>query len=732
MNEAPLACSPGRSAAKAQFVARLHRYRDLLVRKWWVLVLGLAAGGAVEAALWLFQPPAFVSFGRMIVSIKLAIPEGSVYNEELSNFLGTQTALMQSAVVLNRARLRVAAQEPTLANQVQPVTLKVAVSPRTSIFVLEATGRAPNYVQLFLQACMEEYINLKKEMRAQTSDTTVAGLTEEVLRLEKDLRKGEEELAEFQKSNSVVLLQEQGNSAGNYLSALNQRLAAMKSEYDLLQTLTLDQNLERRQDLSATSPSSSSSSSVPLPEGEGRGEGNLPTPSSSFSSSAAPQDSDYLKAKQQLLLLKADQQDLAQFLRPKHPKMVALTEELARRERLLNIFRQQSAEQLDNRKASLARQLQNLQRDVQVWDARTLDISRKSADYQRLKANAQRVQALYDRLLATMQTLDVNKQVSPESVTIMEPASPGFPDQPKTTRRLLTAGFIAIALSIALLLFLDHLDDRINSFTELQDLFDESVLVQIPRQKPQNQRGQPSLVEKDDPRHSFVEAYRNLRSSLLYLAEGARRPRTLLLTSSIPNEGKSLTAANLAITLANSGARVLLVDADLRKGVLHNRFALQVGAGLCEVLAEGMPWETLVKPTRFPNLFLLPRGGATQQSSELFISSATATFLHQAEAAYDFVIVDTAPVMAADDVTSLAPHVNAVLFVLRAEHTSARVARAALELLYQRQVKVLGIVFNAVRPGSADYYYYYKYADYYKTYPSADGKRQGTAEVVES
>src|ERR1019366_10516582 len=86
----------------------------------------------------------------------------------------------------------------------------------------------------------------KKEMRMQTSDTTVAGLTEEVMRLEKDLRKAEEELADFQSTNSVVFFQEQGNYAGNYLAALNQRLAAQKSEYELLQMLTLDQNLTRQ------------------------------------------------------------------------------------------------------------------------------------------------------------------------------------------------------------------------------------------------------------------------------------------------------------------------------------------------------------------------------------------------------------------------------------------------------------------------------------------------------
>jgi uncharacterized protein involved in exopolysaccharide biosynthesis len=217
-----------------------------LREKWWLLVLGAIMGSGIASGLVWYAPPAFVSVGRMIVSIKLNIAEGSVYTEELSNFLGTQAALMQSGAVVNRAHGRVTAQKPDLG--MRPVGLRVSVLPKTTIFVLQAVGGEPDYTQAFLQACMEEYITLKREMRMQTSDTTVAGLTEEVMRLEKELRRAEEELVEFQSTNSVVLSQDQGNSAGNYLAALNQRLAAQKSEYGLLRMLTLDQSLDRQQE----------------------------------------------------------------------------------------------------------------------------------------------------------------------------------------------------------------------------------------------------------------------------------------------------------------------------------------------------------------------------------------------------------------------------------------------------------------------------------------------------
>src|SRR5260221_13092581 len=102
-----------------------------------------------------------------------------------------------------------------------------------------------------------------------------------------------------------------------------------------------------------------------------------------------------------------------------------------------------------------------------------------------------------------------------------------------------------------------------------------------------------------------------------------------------------------------------------------------------------------------------------QRSSELFIAPVMEKFLQESIKEYDYVLIDTAPVMAADDVTSLATRVDGVIFVVRAEFTSSRVARAALDMLYQRKAKILGLVFNAVRPMAGDYYYYYRYRDYY-------------------
>ena len=708
MNEEPTQPPHDRPAGTARFFARLQRYRNLLFQRWWVLAGCLIVALAGEAVYLRLTPPEYVSVGQMIVGVKLNTQQGSLYTEELGNFLGTQAALMQGAQVLNRARDRVAGQNPGMTPQ--PVVLNVSVLPKTTIFVLRATGQNPKYAQVFLQASMEEYINLKKEMVEHTSSTTIAGLTDQMQRLEPALQKCDDLIAAFMSTNDAALLLEV-NGVQNYLSILYQELANARSERDLLQSMTLDQNLLLEQ---SRTPAMAGAN---LAADQGKAGGllvnaGLANQSGLFAPNAIGME--YLTIKQQILLFQAEQKRYGEYLKPAHPAMVALGQEIDQYQLMLGIYRDQNLEQLEAKKSALALQIQNLEAQTKQWGQQNLELSRKGAQYQRLKAKADRVQALYNSLLATLETLDINKDISPETVTIYQPACEAFPDKTLLSKGLAIAGVLGLLLGVAVLILLERVDDRINSFTELQEMFNEDVLGQIPREKKDIKAGLLPFVQPDDKRHPFVESYRNLRSSLVYMAAMSTRPHTLLVTSAVPNDGKSLTAANLAITLAMGGTRVLLVDADLRKGALHKRFKLEAGTGLSEALAQNTDWRPSVKDTNVPNLRLLQRGATTQRSSELFMGPVMEKFLREANQEYEYVLFDTAPVMAADDVTSLAPLVDGVIFVIRAEYTSARVARAALDMLYQRKARVLGLVFNSVRATSGDYYYYYRYSDYYK------------------
>jgi capsular exopolysaccharide synthesis family protein len=770
MNPEPQPIDPNRATVAAQFFNRLHRGLNILRSRWWVLLLGIGLALGFELYQLRKTPPSYFSLGRMIVSARMSVPNASGYTEEWNNFLGTQVGLLQSDVVSNRALLRLRTEKPGLTPS--PISLDVTVSPKTSIFNLRALSDNPDYAEAFLQGVMVEYVALKKEMLRDASDMAKTGLQQVLAQLGTDLDHTKGELIKYGATNREVYVQEQGNSAADYLANLTRNLADLKSELQLLKTLTLDENVERliglqqsfgqqsittqgagqqgqgangfteppltQSSVGLSQPSQfgtigAPSSGLTMPGQLGVGSTTTPAQMGSSSpqriiqsvpptanSSQVPDQSsalvgseeDYLKAKQMILLMKAQRDDLGKYLRPKHPKIIALNDEIDKMEKLLEIFRGQTKDQLKDRQHTLEVQIENMEKDIKVWEVKTVEISKKMADYQDIKDRIQRLQNISDSLFASESTVDLTTQISPDSVSILEPATPGTLAAPPTVQRASIAAIVGLAAAVALLLFLDRLDDRPNSYTELQDLFDETVLGQIPRVRAKDKKAGTPFIQPEDDRHAFVEAYRNLRSSLIFLDSPKEHPKILLVTSAIPGDGKSMTTANLAITIARSGARVLLVDADLRRGMLHKRFDIESTPGLTEVLEEQCPWTKAVTQNSVPNLDIIPRGAVPKHPGELFMKSVREGFLKEAGTKYDFILIDTPPIMAADDVSNLAPHVDGVLMVIRANWTSGRVARAALDLLYTRKATVLGIVFNGVKSTGGDYYYY-KYKEYY-------------------
>jgi capsular exopolysaccharide synthesis family protein len=700
MSSASEHSSSDRAAQSSRIFAFIHRYRNLLRKRWWIPALTVVVAlGAQGYRLW-STPPHYGSSGEMYVGYRVNTGTG-VGNvvEETIGFIGTQLRLMASPTVLSRAAARVHALRPELNPPAEPVKIDPAIIPKSSVFHLTATGLEPEYTRLYLESVMEEFMNYKREMKGDTTEKTLGGIRDELMRLEKELHQGDDELMNFQTSNNVEVLMGISGSASRELEKARHDLREMQNQFDLLSKLNLEQSLELQEKTSGKSDAISPDISNPA---------NLAT-------NLAASGAGYLRLKQTIQLKKREFKELGQTLRPKHPKMVELSDEIAREEGLLEIYRSESTNQLENTRNELRIKIENLQGKIKDLDSEALEVGRKMARYQRIKDNNERNQKLYDLYLASMRSLELNIKADPETVSISEHASLALPIPLGLPRAIFLAFLGGLLLGGGLLFVMDKLDDRPTSFTELQDMFDEAILGQIPAEKPVGREPDVRLIQADDPRHAFVEAYRNLRSSLLYMATEGKRAKTLLVTSAVPSDGKSMTTANLAITLAQSGSSVLLIDGDLRRGHLHKRFGVDATTGFTEVLAQGVDWQKVIRPTVIPTLTLLPRGGLSKNPGELFLRESTHGFLKLVATQYDYVIIDTAPVMAADDVGSLAPHVEGVIFVVRAGQTSGRVAHAALDVLYQRGVNILGLVFNGVE-SSATEYYYYKYKDY-SNYP---------------
>ena len=350
------------------------------------------------------------------------------------------------------------------------------------------------------------------------------------------------------------------------------------------------------------------------------------------------------------------------------------------------------------------------------------------AEYDRLKQDVKRARDLYEKLLGMIQSVDVNRTLDQENIIVMDAAT-----KPKPVRR--TAIFLGLGLAAGLFLGLGLLyvvslfDDRFASLTELGSHVPETVIGQIPDLHVP--RGDPglALVRPDDDRHAFAESFRNMRSWILFSCEKAKQPKLILVTSSVPLEGKSTVSSNLAATLAISGSRVLLVDGDLRRAGLDKIFGVPGDSGFADILEQRAPADDLIRATKIPNLSLLPAGSANANPGELFLGPSCDIFLAKIRSQFDYVIFDTAPVLAADDTGNLAPKMNAVLFVVRADYTSARNAREALDQLRQRNANILGLVFNrsiATRAGG----YYYRYNNYY--YYGRNGKKRKRTKAAAS
>jgi capsular exopolysaccharide synthesis family protein len=691
---------------------RLRKWTVQLRQRWWLL-LAIVAGCTFAGAVWAFQqPPAYLSTARMVMGGRIVVPGGATYSEEWTYFLGTQAEFMKSAEVERRAADRVGTTRPDLAPA--PVELNVAPEQNTTIFNLSAIGSSPAYTQQYLGAVMTEYAAMKMQMRSEISDDNEVAINEELERLKTEIAQGEEELVDFQKKNNVGFLEEQGNSAADYLVTLNRSLANLKNEHQLLQSLDLDTGLDRSQkhDLMVMALKDRAAAAAPA-KGEPSGLDNAKSEAAEAQQTGA--EAAVEKAEQDLEALTAQRDDFAKVLRPQHPTMVDLNAKIDAQKRLIDTLRSEGVDEMNTREESLRLEIDNLEKTITEWQAKAVDVGQRMADYNRIKDKVDRAQEAYRQQSTNLTNIDLNKNVDQDKVSVLEPATDPVSVRPGLWRTMGLAAGSGLLLGLAVLGVLARFDDRILVTTDLEAALKEQLLAQIPRvgDAPAGMDALSPIIEGDG-RHAFAESLRSLRSSLLFLpAEGAA-PRSFLITSAVPDEGKSTVAANLAVTFAFAGATALLIDGDLRRGQLHTQFGIENGRGFADILADERPgnWREAVRLTRTPGLSLLTRGSMIQHPGENFLKRGTDRLLAEVYAVYDYVIIDSAPVMVADDTTSLAPKIDATIFVVRYGASSMRTSRKALELLRRRQANVLGLVCNDVEV-SAQEYYYHRYPEYY-------------------
>lgn len=286
------------------------------------------------------------------------------------------------------------------------------------------------------------------------------------------------------------------------------------------------------------------------------------------------------------------------------------------------------------------------------------------------------------------------------------------------TRQKLTIGLlVGLFLGIVAAFFLEYLDQTIKTSADVERALEIPVLGLIPLEtrsagglrKDGRRRGAIHLVSLASPDDPTSEAYRALRTNVTFVNAEQRALQLICVTSPGPGEGKSTTAANLAVTLAQQGTTTLLVDADLRRPIVHRAFNLVQEPGLTDVLVGNAQLREAIRPNVIPKLDILPAGALPPNPSELLGSAAMHRLLEQLRTQYDTVIFDLPPTLAVTDAAVLGASVDAVILVLRSGETEEVVAQRALGQLRRVQARVAGSVLNGVQQTGDRYYNYYYY-----------------------
>ncbi|UCF68712.1 MAG: polysaccharide biosynthesis tyrosine autokinase [Acidobacteriota bacterium] len=449
-----------------------------------------------------------------------------------------------------------------------------------------------------------------------------------------------------------------------------------------------------------------------------------------------------IRYREDLTELKRERAELEARVGAGWPRLVELDQAIKETERnlddeLLALYQQA----LDSARADLGLAEQNERRLESLLDrelAQMAELQLQAVEFDALRQEYDQKRNVLNRLLERREEVAVTKdlqQILERQVHVIEQASPPrTPAVPRVKVNLALGLAFGLFLGVAAAFLAEALDNKIRHADQLQQISKLPLLGSIPRleapQRPRRIFSRKSRARSDRTpvipasQHGVEEAFRALRSALL-LAQPERPPRSVLITSALPGEGKSTIAANLGRTLAAFGHRVILIDADLRHPRLHRVLRVSPERGLTNVLASPQSARELIQPTSYPNLSLLPGGPCPPDPATLLDGKIFREVIHEFSDVldYEFVLVDTPPVLVFADALNLVPVVESTVLVARAMRTPKDAVRQAVEQLAKVKAHLTGTVLNGEQTEESPGSYYRSYHYYRGGYRKVAEKR---------
>lgn len=576
---------------------------------------------------------------------------------------------------------------------------------------------------------VREFLKEREERRIQFHKLVTSSFGPEKLEIYKKLNKNLDERYDFQsqknateaqiKLNEITLLPDQMALIGRRLSVMEDIKKHVEDpSLDIVSKLALIFSVDKDADIPVghiVNPAGDLKPSVVGNENaEVTGRHDVVVVPSLVSSAKPWEDID-----KEQRMLKQEMTELSQHFLPGHPKMLALQKKLDDTQKRLE-FEYENAKtkfdleyiNLSNRRDALEAKLpeyreiskmnEKIQQDASLFNSSQLEWAKMYAEM------AKTVNALDFAALKERVNLEYNRMEECK-------ANPVSPNKMRIFMIAIMGG-LGLALSVPFLI--EYLDHTVSNIEQIEATFRMRGLGIIPK-VDMHGHAQESLVDPDTVSNgNLIENFRVIRTNLLSVGSLTKAPQVIMVTSSMPKEGKTVVSSNLALSFAHTGVRTLVMDTDLRRGRLHRLFGLRKNPGLSDLLLGQISLDDAIRPTNKENLSILTAGQHLDSGAELIGSQRFRELMEEMRGRFDRIVIDTPPVLGLSETSILQRYVDGVMFVVWSGRTPMRTMKTAVEMLQANGANFYGFILNRLDlSATANYYQYYYYSnDYYHNY----------------
>lgn len=553
-------------------------------------------------------------------------------------------------------------------------SLTISEIPNSDLLRVSFDSFSPQKAAQLANAHTQAYIQSSEQRRFNSTSSAKEFLQRQIQQAQADLESSEKALTDFARDNNIVDVEDRSNSMETRLEDLNKALTTTRQS-------RINAQVEYMQ----------------AQEGE-------------LDSLPAVLEGELIRnLREQHAELRSEYQEMSRIFKDSYPKMQQLKSKMDDIKATLKEESQNLVAGLSNRYEQLQSQEEELSRQVETQQSKLLDLKDRAISYNILKREWEANKELYSGLLEKQKDVSVAAGMEISNISVVDQAAiPAVKFTPKTTRNVAIAGVFGLMGGVGFAFLLAFMDNTFRTREDLEETLKLTFLGMVP--KASAGRSGPKvpipLICLHEPTDPISEAIRSIRTSILF-SRPDNVPKKLLITSTTSEEGKSTIAANLASVMAQNGARVLIMETDLRRPNVSAWMEVERTPGLSEYLG-GQAGE-IVKATPYENLYCVPAGSHVPNPAELLGSTRMDDYLKTLSENFDFIIVDGPPILGLADSMVLSSKVDGVLLVVKAASTEKEAVEETVKRLRTINAPIIGSILNYVDFSQREYGYYQSY-----------------------